>query len=159
MSNITIIGSGFAGLSAIRQLRKLDKHCNITLVSPRPELQYLPSLIWVPAGLRSRSDIIIPLHNFFKRMNISYHQANVTGLRDGGRTVETDAGEISNDGLIIASGGRFLKKLPGIEHAITPCEGIDAAEKIRDELNKMSGGTIAFGFAGNPKEPGHQKEL
>lgn len=153
MSNITIIGSGFAGLSAIRQLRKLDKHCNITLVSPRPELQYLPSLIWVPAGLRSRSDIIIPLHNFFKRMNISYHQANVTGLRDGGRTVETDAGEISNDGLIIASGGRFLKKLPGIEHAITPCEGIDAAEKIRDELNKMSGGTIAFGFAGNPKEP------
>jgi len=153
MNNITIIGSGFAGLSAIRQLRKQDKRCNITLISPRPELQYLPSLIWVPSGLRNRSNIIVPLHNFFKRMNVTYHQANVTGLRDDGRITETDAGDVCNDGLIIASGGRFLKKLPGIEHAITPCEGIDAAEKIRDQLSSMSGGTIAFGFAGNPKEP------
>ncbi|HEB82763.1 MAG TPA: NAD(P)/FAD-dependent oxidoreductase, partial [Gammaproteobacteria bacterium] len=39
------------------------------------------------------------------------------------------------------------------EHAITPCEGIDAAEKIRDRIAELQGGTIAFGFAGNPKEP------
>ena len=153
MNSITIIGAGFAGLSAVKQIRKRDKNCSITLISPRAELQYLPSLIWLPSGLRKRDDIIIPLHNFFKRMNVDYHQASVTGLRDGGRTVETDAGDVSNDGLIIASGGRFLKKLPGIEYAITPCEGIDAAEKIRDRLDSMAGGTIAFGFAGNPKEP------
>ena len=153
MNSITIIGAGFAGLTAVKQIRKRDKNCSITLISPRVELQYLPSLIWVPSGLRKRDDIIIPLHNFFKHMNVDYHQASVTGLRDGGRTVETDAGDVSNDGLIIASGGRFLKKLPGIEYAITPCEGIDAAEKIRDRLDSMAGGTIAFGFAGNPKEP------
>ena len=153
MNSITIIGAGFAGLTAVKQIRKRDKNCSITLISPRVELQYLPSLIWVPSGLRKRDDIIIPLHNFFKRMNVDHHQASVTGLRDGGRTVETDAGDVSNDGLIIASGGRFLKKLPGIEYAITPCEGIDAAEKIRDRLDSMAGGTIAFGFAGNPKEP------
>jgi sulfide:quinone oxidoreductase len=153
MKNITIIGAGFAGLTAVRQLRKRDKQCEITLISPRAELQYLPSLIWVPSGLRKREDIIIPLHNFFKRMNVKYFQASVTGLRDAGRIVETDAGEVSNDGLIIASGGRFIKKLPGIEHAITPCEGIDAAEKIRERLLSMGGGTIAFGFAGNPNEP------
>jgi len=153
MNSITIIGAGFAGLTAVKQIRKRDKNCSITLISPRAELQYLPSLIWVPSGLRKRDDIIIPLHNFFKRMHVDYHQASVTGLRDGGRTVETDAGDVSNDGLIIASGGRFLKKLPGIEYAITPCEGIDAAEKIRDRLDSMAGGTIAFGFAGNPKEP------
>jgi sulfide:quinone oxidoreductase len=153
MNNITIIGAGFAGLTAVKQLRKLDKNCKITLISPRAELQYLPSLIWVPSGLRKRNDIIIPLDNFFKRMHVDFFQASVTGLRDDGRTVETDAGDVSNDGLIIASGGRFLKKLPGIEHAITPCEGIEAAEKIRDRLDSMAGGTIAFGFAGNPKEP------
>ena len=153
MKNITIIGAGFAGLTAVKQLRKRDRQCKITMISPRAELQYLPSLIWVPSGLRKREDIIIPLNNFFKRMNVDFHQASVTGLRDGGRIVETDSGDVSNDGLIIASGGRFIKKLPGIEHAITPCEGIDAAEKIRDQLDTMAGGTIAFGFAGNPKEP------
>jgi sulfide:quinone oxidoreductase len=153
MKKITIIGAGFAGLTAVKQLRKLDKNCEITLISPRAELQYLPSLIWVPSGLRKREDIIVPLDNFFKRMNVNFHQARVTGLSNDGRVVETDNGEVSNDGLIIASGGRFIKKLPGIEHAITPCEGIDSVEKIRDRLDTMSGGTIAFGFAGNPKEP------
>jgi sulfide:quinone oxidoreductase len=77
----------------------------------------------------------------------------VTGVEDGGRKVITDQGEYSNDALIIGTGGRFIKKLPGIEHVITPCEGIAAAEKIRDQLNTMAAGTIAMGFGGNPKEP------
>ena len=107
MKNITIIGAGFAGLTAVKQLRKQDRHCKITLISPRAELQYLPSLIWVPSGLRKREDIIVPLHNFFQRMNVDFHQASVTGLRDGGRIVETDNGEVSNDGFIIASTVEF----------------------------------------------------
>ncbi len=158
MKRITIIGAGFAGLTAVRQLRKLDSNCEITLIAPRAELHYLPSLIWVPSGLRKAEDIIVPLDNFFKRMHVTFYQAKVIGLREGGRIVETDNkdinnGDVHNDGLIIASGGRFIKKLPGIEHAITPCEGIEGVEKIRDRLLGMSGGTIAFGFAGNPKEP------
>lgn len=153
MKKIVIIGTGFAGLTAVRQLRKLDKTVEITLIAPQAELHYLPSIIWIPSGLRKREDVIVPLYNFFKRMKVDFHRGSVTGLRDGGRTVETDNGDVSNDGLIIASGGRFIKKLPGIEHAITPCEGIDAAEKIRDRLKAMDGGTIAIGFAGNPKEP------
>ena len=153
MKKVTVIGSGFAGLTAVRQLRKLDSTLEITLVSPDPVLQYYPSLIWVPAGLRKREDILIPLDKFFRKMRVNYHRASATGLRESGRILETDNGEIANDGLIIASGGRFIKKLPGIEHAITPCEGIDAAEQIRDRLKDMQGGSIAVGFAGNPREP------
>ena len=152
MNQITIIGAGFAGLTAVRQLRKLDKDAEITLIAPQAELHYLPSLIWIPSGMRKAEDIIVPLYNFFKRMKVNFHRGMVTGLRDGGRIVETDNGDVVNDGLIIASGGRFIKKLPGIEHAITPCEGVAAAEKIRDRLQGMEGGTIAMGFAGNPKE-------
>jgi sulfide:quinone oxidoreductase len=153
MNKITIIGAGFAGLTAVRELRKHDRQAEITLISPRAELHYLPGIIWIPSGIRKRADLIVPLGNFFQRMNVSFHQANVTGLRDRGRIVETDNGEVTNDALIIASGGRFIKKLPGIEHAITPCEGIAAAEQIRDRLNALQGGTIAIGFAGNPNEP------
>ena len=153
MNKITIIGAGFASLSAVRQLRKQNRDVEITVIAPRAELHYLPGIIWIPNGLRTREDLTIDLANFFQRMNVKFHQGNVTGLRDAGRIVETDNGEVSNDGLIIASGGRFIKKLPGIEHAITPCEGISAAEKIRDRLKAMQGGTIAIGFAGNPNEP------
>jgi len=96
----------------------------------------------------------VDLTNFFNRMNVQFIEGEVAQVSDGGRTVTLKDGQtITNDGLIIASGGRFIKKLPGIEHVITPCEGIEAAEKIRDRLDGMSGGTIAIGFGGNPKEP------
>ena len=150
---ITIIGSGFAALTSVREVRKRDKAALITLIAPKAEFIFLPSLIWIPSGIRKGDDLRVPLDNFFARMGVEFIAAEVTGLKDGGRTVETTAGDVSNDALIIGSGGRFIKKLPGIEHAITPCEGIAAAEKIRDRLKEMTGGTIAIGFGGNPKEP------
>jgi len=153
MKKITIIGAGFGALTAVRKLRKRDKNVEITLIAPRAEFHYLPGMIWIPGGLRKREDLIVPLKPFFKRMNVKFIAASVTGLSEDGRSVKTDQGDVDNDGLIIATGGRFLKKLPGIEHSITPCEGLDAAEKIRDRLAEMQGGTIAIGFAGNPKEP------
>ena len=153
MKKITIIGSGFAGLTAVKTLRKKDKNCEITLISPKAELVYMPSLIWVPSGAVSKTDIVIPLDNFFKRMNVVHIVSEVTGLEDKGRSVVTPIGIYKNDALIIASGGRFIKKLPGIEHAITPCEGLEAAEAIRDRVKAMDGGDVAIGFSGNPKEP------
>ncbi len=153
MPRITIIGSGFAALTAVRTLRKQDAQAEITLISPKPEFLYLPGLIWIPSGLRTGADLRIPLENFFQRMGVKHLAGEATGLSADGRTLETSAGTLENDGLIIASGGRFLKKLPGIEQAITPCEGIAAAERIRDRLQEMEGGSIAIGFASNPKEP------
>ncbi len=153
MKKITIIGSGFGGLTAIKELRKRDKTCEITVISPRPEFLYAPSLIWIPTGVRTGKQITVPLKSFFKRMRGNHLPAHVTGVRDGGRTVETTMGDIENDGLIIASGGRFIKKLPGIEHALTLCEGVEAAERIKQRLDAMQGGSIAFGFSGNPNDP------
>ncbi|MCO5112179.1 MAG: FAD-dependent oxidoreductase [Burkholderiaceae bacterium] len=150
---ITILGSGFGALSAVRELRARGCQDAITLISPRAELHYLPGTIWIPSGLRTREQLIVPLAPFFARMKVQHLAAEVTGLSPDGRSVQTTAGEVANDALVIATGGRFIKKLPGIEHAITPCEGIAAAEKIRDRLRAMQGGTIAVGFAGNPKEP------
>ncbi|MBK7331754.1 MAG: FAD-dependent oxidoreductase [Betaproteobacteria bacterium] len=150
---ITVLGAGFAGLSTVRELRRRDAQAEITLVAPRAELHYLPGIIWIPCGLRTRHDLIVPLDNFLRRQRVRFVAGEVAGLADGGRVVLTTAGDVANDALVIATGGRFLKKLPGIEHAITPCEGIAAAERIRDRLRAMTGGTIAVGFAGNPNEP------
>ncbi len=150
---ITVLGAGFGALSTIRELRRRDAQVEITLVAPRAELHYLPGIIWIPSGQRKREDLVVPLDNFLRRQRVRFVAAEATGLADGGRTVHTSAGELANDALVIATGGRFIKKLPGIEHAITPCEGIAAAERIRDRVREMQGGTIAVGFGGNPNEP------
>ncbi len=152
--HIVILGSGFAALTAVRELRKRNKQARVTLVAPKPELTYYPSLIWVPAGLRRGAELAIDVAGFLAEHDVAYHAGRVTGLADGGRTVLTDHGTIANDALLIASGGRFLKSLPGIEHALTICEGAPAAEAIRERLAKLDGGTIAFGFGTNPKEQG-----
>ena len=150
---ITIIGAGFAALTAIKTIRKRSQDIEITLVAPKAEFIYMPSLIWIPSGKRTADDLRIDLSAFFAKQKVNFQAGTVKEIKDGGRTVVTEKGEIANDGLLVASGGRFIKKLPGIENVITICEGISAAEKMRDRIKAMEGGTIALGFGGNPKEP------
>lgn len=152
MTHVAILGSGFAALTAARELRRNGVDGEITMISPRDELHYLPSIIWIPTHLRSGADLRIPLRDFFTRQRVTHVRARVTGLAEGGRLVLTDHGEYRNDQLIIATGGRFIRRLPGIEHALVPCEGIAVGEEIERRLDALAGGTIAIGFAGNPNE-------
>ncbi|MGB7550752.1 MAG: FAD/NAD(P)-binding oxidoreductase [Chromatiaceae bacterium] len=152
MPRVTVVGAGFAALTAVRALHKAGG-IQISVVSPKAEFVYLPGLIWIPSGRRRAEDLRLPLDPFFRRLGVEHRAEEALSLSADGRVLETSAGPLENDGLIIASGGRFIKKLPGIEHAITPCEGIAAAEHIRDRLREMTAGVIALGFAGNPLEP------
>ncbi len=151
---IAIIGSGFAALTMIRGLRRKRVAAEITVISPRDELHYLPSSIWIPAGLRQSDRLRIPLSHYFSKYQVRFIKADLTGLADGGRRVMTTAGEVETDHLVIASGARFIRKLPGIEHALVPCEGLAVADRIAARLKAMTGGTIAVGFASNPHEQG-----
>lgn len=154
MTRITILGSGFAALTAVRELRRRRVEAEIVVVSPTDRLIYLPSLIWIPTGLRRGEDLVIPLAGFFQRHRVTWHQAMVERVEDGGRRVVTSNGTLETDHLIIATGGRFLRSLPGIEHALIPCASVEAAEAIRQRVAALDGGTIAFGFSTNPAEPG-----
>ncbi len=152
-ARITILGAGFAALAAVKELRRRMPEAELSLIAPAAEFVYYPSLIWLPSGLRQGEDLRHDLEGWLMRQRVHFHLGRVTAVTGGGRKVVTDSGEISNDALLIASGGRFLKALPGIEHALTICEGIPAAEAIRDRLTALAGGTIAVGFGTNPKEP------
>ncbi len=155
MTNITILGSGFGALTAVRELRRQKVEAEITVISPRKELHYLPSSIWVPAGLVEAENLKFPLTKFFARKKVKFIKESATALAEGGRVVTTDAGaSYRNDHLIVATGARFLRKLPGIEHALVPCEGLAVAEEIDRRLKAMEGGRIAVGFATNPNEQG-----
>ncbi len=152
-SRITVAGAGFAAITGVRELRKKLPKAEIALVAPKPEFVYLPSLIWVPYGMRSGDDLRFDIRPLLDELNVSYRQGSVTGISEDGRTLDTDVGDIENDALLIATGGRYIRKLPGIENVITICEGVAAAEQMGERLLALDGGTIALGFGGNPKEP------
>jgi sulfide:quinone oxidoreductase len=153
VTEIVVIGAGFAGCTAVRALRQRGHTGPVTLIAPRPVLFYYPSLIWVPAGQRSRADLEVDLGPFFRRHRVTYRQATVTGLDPTGRRVRTSDGELPYDYLMVGSGGRYLQKLPGIEHAHVACAGWEPTHAFSERLKAMEGGHLAFGFAGNPNEP------
>jgi sulfide:quinone oxidoreductase len=146
-----VLGAGFGALTAVSSLRRQNLDAEITLIAPQPRFLYYPSLIWVPSGFRTPEDLTVDIRDFLARNGVTYRQAAVERLEDGGRTVVTDAGRIANDGLIVATGGRFLQQLPGIEHVLTVCQGGRSAQAIGERIQAMDGGRIALGFAGNPK--------
>jgi len=152
-ARITVAGAGFAAITGVRELRKQLPDARITLVAPTSVFVYLPSLIWVPFGLRKGDDLRYDILPLLAKLRVSYVRASVTGISDDGRTLQTDAGDIENEAVLIATGGRYIKKLPGIENVITICEGVEAAEKMGERLRALEGGTIAMGFGGNPSEP------
>ena len=154
MKRVIVVGSGFGGAASVRALRKvLERDVEIVVVSPRPELLYYPGLIWIPTGARRPEDLVVNLTAFFRKNAASHHSGTLVGLEDGGRTVVTDNGSLSGDVVLIATGALPLRKLPGIEHSLSICSGLEEAIRIREGLAGMARGTIAVGLAGNPEEP------
>ncbi len=153
MPHIVIAGAGFAACTAIKTLRKKGFEGKISLVAPRAELFYYPSLIWVPTGHRTLQDLVVPLYNFLNRNKVNYIQSKVTGIDTKTKKLVLESGEVDYDAVIIASGGRYIRKLPGIEHAKIACSGWQDTSAFSEKLASLNKGTIAFGFSGNPREP------
>ena len=64
MPRVTVVGAGFAALTAVRALHKAGG-IQISVVSPKAEFVYLPGLIWIPSGRRRAEDLRLPLDPFF----------------------------------------------------------------------------------------------
>ena len=107
LQRITILGAGFGALSTVRALRRQGWRDPITLVAPRAELHYLPGSIWIPGGLRTRADLVVPLAPFFARMGVQHVAAEVTGLSPHGCTVHTSAGDVALLVTTAQPGGRM----------------------------------------------------
>ena len=50
---VVVVGSSFAGLTAALELRKrLDERHEVVVLDPREHFTFIPSLIWLPFGVR-----------------------------------------------------------------------------------------------------------
>jgi len=58
MARVTVVGTGFAALTAVRKLCKADVCLEIDVVSPKPEFVYYSGTIWIPKGLTIHEIVI-----------------------------------------------------------------------------------------------------
>jgi sulfide:quinone oxidoreductase len=102
---VVVLGSSFAGLTAALELRKRlgDRH-EIVVFDPRPEFTFIPSLIWLPFGLRDAKDVTFPLEPLYRSKGIRFVNEAAATIDLDARTVTTASGEaIAYDRLLIGT--------------------------------------------------------
>lgn len=102
---IVIVGSNFAGYTAALELKKhLKDEAEIVVISKSPDFVFMPSLIWLPFGLRRREDVTFKLAPIYADRGVRFIQAAVTELDLKGRQVVYSEGSLEYDYLVLATG-------------------------------------------------------
>lgn len=114
---VVVVGSSFAGLTAALDLRKrLDGAHEIVVLDPRDHFTFIPSLIWLPFGVRDADDITFPLAPLYADKGIRFVNEAASRLDLERRVVVTVSGEeIAYDRVMVATGPRLaFEKIPGL---------------------------------------------
>nr|WP_281352515.1 FAD/NAD(P)-binding oxidoreductase [Phytoactinopolyspora alkaliphila] len=101
------MGGGFGGLAAAHELRRrLPRGDEVTVVAMSDKFFVGFAKLWDLAGLRPLLDGTRPLERLANR-GINFVQAEITGIDPAGHTVETTAGTLTGDGMIVALGATY----------------------------------------------------
>ena len=100
---IVVIGAGFAGLEAVKTLRKTD--ADVVLVDRRNHHLFQPLLYQVATAALSPGQIAQPTRFILrKQKNCTTVLADVTGVDTTTKTVKSSKGDLPYDYLIVATG-------------------------------------------------------
>ncbi len=111
-STIVIIGSGLAGYTLIREIRKLDKVAPITLITREPGYFYSkPMLSTALASKKEASQLIsTPAEGMAVQLEINIlSQTNVSAIDAAGKTLQTSKGPVSYGKLVLALGADQMR--------------------------------------------------
>jgi sulfide:quinone oxidoreductase len=102
---VLVLGGGVGGLIAAHRLRRrLPKTDKVILVDRDTEYWYAPSYLWVLDGSRAPGKLARPLARL-RRHGIDVHCGEVTGIDTDKRQVDTAAGVLGYDRLVIGQDG------------------------------------------------------
>ncbi len=157
---IVILGGGVGGLVAANELRRhLARQHRILLVERNAQHAFAPSFLWLMIGDRREAEITCDVRSLV-RPGIEVIQAEVLSIKSADCQVETTAGLLSYDYLIIALGAELAPEaIPDLADASHTFFSLDGTVKLREALNSFSGGTVAIAISALPyKCPGAPHE-
>lgn len=153
---VLVLGGGFGGIVAAHALRNaLGERHDVTLVSQYGDF-YLraafPRLAF--EGETPPDDIRLPLGEALRPRGIEFTRARVTAIRPDESRVETTAGDVEYDYLIVALGTHYAaERVPGLEEHSYSLWTVEEAERLRARMREFDGGSFVTGAApGSPCE-------
>jgi sulfide:quinone oxidoreductase len=137
-THVLIAGAGVAGLEAALALRAVaGDQVSVELVSPDTEFVYRPLAVAAPFGVGEVRRF--PVRHLAEEAGASLTEATVRGVDPDRSTVETTAGELSYDLLLLTLGARAVPAVPGAVTFRGP--GDEAA--LGDVLREAREGSVA----------------
>ena len=146
MTDVVVLGSGFAGLwAALGAARRLDElgatrgDVNVTVISSQP---------YHDIRVRNyESDLTpcrIPLGDVLDPAGVGHITADVTAIDPTSRTVTTSAGAHAYDRLVIALGSQVVKPdIPGLREFGFDVDTYDGAVRLQRHLATLADGPAA----------------
>ncbi len=147
-----ILGGGWGGLTAAHHLRSLISSEHRVVVIERSAVFSLGvSNLGLMTGERESVTEVRREMSQLKRPGIEWLHAEVLSLDPSARKVETDAGTLACDYLVLALGAELAPELvPGFEETAHNLYDAEGAAAIHNALEQSNGGKLAVLVAGAP---------
>jgi NAD(P)H-nitrite reductase large subunit len=144
-----IIGTGGAGISAIRTIRSVNEKCEITAISQENQMPYSPcSLPHLISGDIEKKNIYRVKKDFFKKNNVrALLGTKVSKVIPKERTILADGKKIKYDKLLVTAGSVPLKPpITGIDtKGVFTLGNMDDADKILSWVRKGAKEAVVLG--------------
>lgn len=149
-TSVCIVGGGFAGLNAARQLR--SDRFSVTVVDPSRQVEWLPNIHEIISGRKNGKDLFVDRRRLVRRMGHDFQQAQAIHIDDS--VVHLADGHILPfDICIVAVGGiAYHADIPGATQyaigmkSIADCQRINA--KLRGAMSDDKTVKVAIVGAG-----------
>jgi sulfide:quinone oxidoreductase len=148
---VLVLGGGVGGLVTANELRRrLDPRDRVVVVERASHHLFQPSLVWLMVGRRRRDQIERPLRDLLAR-GVELVQAEVRTIEPDTRRVETSAGVLSADELVVALGAEYdPDAVPGYREAALNIFAPEGAAACAQALDSFKGGRIVVAVSTLP---------
>ena len=141
---VLVLGGGVGGLVVANELRrKLDPRDRVVVVERAARHLFQPSLLWLMVGRRRREQIERPLRSLLVR-GVELIEAEVRAVDSQARRVETTAGVLAADALVVALGAELAPDaVAGYRDAALNFFSPEGATGCARALESFRGGRVA----------------
>jgi len=148
---VLVLGGGVGGLVTANELRRrLDPADRVVVVERERRFLFQPSLLWLMVGRRRRQQIERPLRELLAP-GVELVEADVRSIDPAARRVETTAGILAGDALVVALGAEADRDaVPGYREAALDFFSPEGASACARALDAFEGGHVVVTVAALP---------
>lgn len=139
MAKIVVLGAGVSGHTAAAFIKRwLGNSADVTVISPKPDYNWLPSNIWVGLGRMDPSDVLVPLAPVYARAGIHFKQARAIAIYPEG-SAQLDSPHVEAESTLPGvTGSRELVPYDFLINATGPKLKFEATEGLGPAANSHS---------------------